>query len=252
VSNSVSFTVSGNGNCGTYPYSSNCCGGVYPYNNCCNNNYGYNYNCNLAPTISSVGGPTSVSTGVSNTWTVTVNNPSSTYMTTSVNWGDSGNGYVNMAAPQVTYTQGTQTLSFTHAYVTAGTYTITFTVSNGSGQSNTSTMTVTVGGGYYGGSVTLSSINPSSGQRGSVVTLYGTNFTASDNVVHFGVGGLRYVPSGNGGTTISYTIPYWVSPCDLVGSGCTAATQQVNPGSYQVYVTNGYGTSQTVNFTVTN
>ena len=237
-----------------YQYNYNCCNNYntgYNNNNCCGYSGGYNYNCGQAPTISSVNGPTSLSVGAQGTWTLTIHNPSNSYVTTSVNWGDTGYGYVNAAAPQSTYVQGTQTLSFTHTYNTAGTYTITFTVTNSSGQSNTSSQTIIVGGGYST-TVTLSSVVPSSSARGTVVTLNGSGFTANDNVVHFGIGGLRYVPSTNSGTQIMYTIPYFVSTCDLIGTGCAGPTQQVVNGPYQIYVTNGYGTSQSLTITVTN
>ncbi|MDO8576419.1 MAG: hypothetical protein Q7R90_03830, partial [bacterium] len=76
-----------------------------------------------------------------------------------------------------------------------------------------------------------------------------TGFNALDNTVHFGIGGTQHVPSQNG-TTIYYTIPYAVSPCDLAGSGCTAPTTLVVPNSYPLYVTNSQGTSQTLQFQV--
>jgi hypothetical protein len=209
--------------------------------------YGGSYG---APVINSVNGPTSLATNVQGTWTVQVTNPSSSYMTTSVNWGDTGGGYVNAAAPQTTYQQGSNTLTFTHSYYTAGTYTVIFTVSNSSGQSNTSSATVTVGGGSYG-NVVLSSITPMSAHVGTQIVLNGSNFTPLENTVHFGIGGTQHVTSQNG-TTIYYTIPAFVSPCDLAAQGglCAQNAQQVMPGPIQVYVTNGNGTTNTILFQV--
>ncbi|MBI5457864.1 IPT/TIG domain-containing protein [Candidatus Kaiserbacteria bacterium] len=204
-----------------------------------------------APTITSVNGPTSLSTGTVGTWTITVNNQNNTYMTTSVRWGDEGT-YPNYASsPQTSYS-GTNTLTFTHTYNTPGTYNVVFTVSNNQGQQNTASATVLVGSGTYG-NVTLSYLSPTVGRVGTQVMLQGSGFSAFDNTVHFGIGGTQHVPSYNG-TTIYYTIPYSVSPCDVVtyGTFCAQATQMVTPGSYPVYVTNSGGTSQTLNFTVTN
>ncbi len=220
------------------------------------NPYGYgssysNYYCppSGAPSISSVSGPTSLAVGVQGTWTITVNNPSNSYMTTSVNWGDTA-VWNTSAAPQTTYQQGTNTLTFTHTYYTAGTYTVVFTVGNTSGQTNTSSATVNVGSGSYG-NVTLSSISPTSGYVGTQIVLRGNGFNQLDNTVRFGIGGTQHVPSQNG-TVIHYTIPAYVSPCDLVSPGgiCAQYLQQVLPGPIQVHVMNSSGTSNMLLFQV--
>ena len=202
-----------------------------------------------APTINSVNGPTSLTTGTQGTWTISVNNPSASYMTTSVNWGDAG--YIGLAAPQTTYQSGSNALTFTHTYSTPGTYTVTFTVSNSSGQTNTSTATVNVTSGGSYGNVTLSSISPMSAHIGTQIVLNGSGFTPLENTVHFGIGGTQHVPSQNG-TTIYYTVPSFVSPCDLVTQGglCAQNIQQVLSGPIQVYVTNGNGTTNTILFQV--
>ncbi len=126
-------------------------------------------------------------------------------------------------------------------------------VTNQLGQNSNSTQfTVTslAGSGTSQGSVTLNTLSPWQGQKGTQVMLLGSGFTANDNVVHFGIGGLRNVSSVNG-ATIYYTIPQYVSPCDLViGSGCAATATQVVAGSYPVYVTNGNGATQALNLTV--
>ena len=199
-----------------------------------------------APTIASVNGPTVLATGAQGLWTIVVNNTNNAYLTTSVSWGDSG-VYGN-AAPQTTSVQGTNTLTFTHTYAMSGSYTITFTVSNGS-QQNISTATVNVSG-TNAGSVTLSSLSPTSGYPGAQVVLQGSGFT-SDNTVHFGVGGTQHLPSVNG-TTIYYTIPSFLSPCDVIvgGTVCAQYIQQVTAGSYPISVSNSNGTTQTLNFQV--
>ncbi len=202
----------------------------------------------VGPTVTSVNGPTSLTTGTVGTWTITVNNQSNTYLTTSVRWGDEG-VYSTVAPSQSTYVQGTNTLTFTHTYYTAGTYNVMFTVSNTSGQQNTATASVTVSGSGTSGNVSLSYLTPTSGRVGTQVMLQGSGFNALDNTVHFGVGGTQHLPSQNG-TIIYYTIPYAISPCDLVGSGCAAPTTLVAPGSYPMYVTNSQGTSQTLMFQV--
>jgi peptidoglycan hydrolase-like protein with peptidoglycan-binding domain len=204
-----------------------------------------------AATITNVSGPNSLGVSVSGNWIVTVQNPGNNYITTSVSWGDTGNGYVNMAAPQITYTSGATTLTFTHAYFAAGTYTVTFTVSNASGQQNTSSATVYVSSSGNTGSVTLSAISPNSGHIGTQVMLQGSGFSSLDNTVHFGIGGTQHIPSANG-TTIYYTIPQYVSPCDVApyGGVCAQNIQQIMAGPVQMYVTNSNGTTQVLMFQV--
>lgn len=145
------------------------------------------------PSITSVNGPTSLPVNAQGTWTVTVFNPSSSYITTSVNWGDSS--YGSGTAPQTTYAQNSSTLTFTHAYPYAGTYTVTFTVINSSGQQNTSTMTVTVGG--TTGSAYLSA-SPTYGVAPLSVT-----FTAQPNAGCSG--GAFYIFYGDGANELLQT-----------------------------------------------
>jgi len=202
----------------------------------------------IAPTITSLNGPTSLSAGVSGTWTITLNNPGNSNVTTSVRWGDETLYPQSYGASQSTYMQGTNTLTFTHTYYGAGTYTPVFTVSNSSGQQNSSSMTVVVSG-QNSGNVSLSYLSPTSGRVGTQVTLQGSGFSALDNTVHFGMGGTLHVPSQNG-TTIYYTIPYGISPCDLAGFGCSAPSTSVSAGAYPVYVTNSQGTTNTQMFQV--
>lgn len=199
------------------------------------------------PTITNITGPTSLAAGTTGTWTITANNPGGGYLSVSVDWGDAGM-YAAAAAPQATYLTS-QTLTYTHTYYQQGTYTIRFTVTNAMGQTNTTTTTVNVTG-TTTGTVTLTGLTPTSGRVGALVTLTGTGFT-QDNTVHFGIGGTQHLPSYNG-TTIYYTVPSYVSPCDLLSSGamCGAYAQLITPGAYQMYVTNGNGTTQALTFTV--
>jgi len=203
-----------------------------------------------APTISSVNGPTSLTTGQGGTWTIVVNNQNNTYMTTSVRWGDEGT-YSTIAPSQTSYS-GTNTLTFTHTYNTAGTYNVVFTVTNNAGQQNTATATVTVSGSGTYGTVALSSLSPTSGRVGTQILLTGTGFVPYDNVVRFGQGGSRNVSSFNNGTQMYFTVPAWMSPCDPMAQVCTMQAMQITPGTYPVSVANGNGSSQTLYFTVTN
>lgn len=203
-----------------------------------------------APTITSVSGPTTLAVGTTGQWVISVNNPSgSTFTTVTASWGDPVYG-AHLAAPQQIFGNGQQTTSFAHAYAQPGTYTITFTVTNGAGQTAVSTQTITVTGSGTTGSIGLATVAPTVGGVGTQIVLSGSGFT-QDNTIHFGVGGTQHVPSWNG-TTLYYTIPQYLSPCDVTTTGgfCAQYLQQMTPGQYPVYVTNSNGTTQTLYFQV--
>jgi peptidoglycan hydrolase-like protein with peptidoglycan-binding domain len=91
--------------------------------------------------ISNLNGPTSLSIDQSGTWTLNVYDQSSGYLNTSVNWGDGQYNNGNQGSQYYSGNQS-QTLSFSHTYVNAGTYTITFTVSDSYGNQATANQTV--------------------------------------------------------------------------------------------------------------
>jgi|GEM_PF-2280561 len=117
------------------------------------------------------------------------------------------------------------------------------------------TFSASYAGSPIGGAPTISSITPTSGPVGTQVTIYGTNFT-QDNTVQFGTGGAVRVPSYNNGTMIYFTIPSVVGPCSYVGDTspirCLAAAQEVTPGNYVISVSNTYGQTGQISFSVSN
>ncbi|MDZ4227570.1 MAG: IPT/TIG domain-containing protein [Patescibacteria group bacterium] len=202
----------------------------------------------IAPTITSVNGPTTLQAGVQGTWTIKVNNPTGTYLTTSVTWGDEGEYGYAAAQPQTAYVQNQTTLTFTHTYYSAGTRTVSFTVSNASGQSNSSTATVSVSGQGLQDPVTVTSLAPTAGPVGAQVTVYGSGFTYA-NTVLFGSGAITNVYSPNG-TTLTFTVPQYLSPYCAPNAFCAQYVQQVLPGQYDISVRNQNGTSGTLPFQV--
>lgn len=202
-----------------------------------------------APVITNVSGPTNLGLNTQGVWSLTVNNQSGSYLTASVQWGDPQN-YAYAQASQQNIATGLQTITFTHSYLQSGTFTIVFTVTNSAGLSNTSSITVNVSNTGSTGSLSIASITPVRGVAGTQIAIQGSGFSTYDNTVHFGNGGTMHVPSYNG-TAIYYTIPQYLSPCDVTtGTVCPMYLQFVTPGVYPVSVQNGSGTSNTVNFTV--
>lgn len=201
-----------------------------------------------APTISSVNGPTTLQTGVSGTWTVQVNNPGGSYLTTAVTWGDENTYGYAAAQPQTSILQGQTILTFTHIYYTGGVRTVTFTVTNASGQSNTTSATVSVTGTGGTNAVSLSSLAPSSGAVGTQVTIYGTGFSLG-NTILFGTGAITNAYSQNG-TTLVFTVPAYLTPYCVPNMYCAQYAQQVTPGQYNVSVQNQNGTSNSLVFRV--
>jgi peptidoglycan hydrolase-like protein with peptidoglycan-binding domain len=131
--------------------------------------------------------------------------------------------------------------------VTAGNYSVS--IQNSNGTSNSLVFTVT---GNSTNSPTISSLSPASGPVGATVTITGSRFT-SDNTVHFNGGVVPHVVSSNG-TTLTFTVPDHLNPaCYYNNPPCMtfAAPPAVTPGNYSVSVENSFGTSNTLNFTVT-
>jgi hypothetical protein len=100
-------------------------------------------------------------------------------------------------------------------------------------------------------SVSISSLTPSSGPTGTVVTVGGNGFT-QDNRINFGNGVVLHVPSSQNGTVLTFTAPDTLTPaCYYSMPACLMPSQQTTPGIYAVTVQNAFGTSNAQNFTVT-
>jgi peptidoglycan hydrolase-like protein with peptidoglycan-binding domain len=117
---------------------------------------------------------------------------------------------------------------------TIGNHTIQVTNSRG----NAAPMTFTVTGPNTTLAPTISYITPSSGARGSQVTIVGTNFASTGNTVYFGNATVSNLSSFNG-TSLTFNVPYNV----------TASSFQ----SVSVWVTNqSASSSNSASFLVTN
>ncbi len=208
-----------------------------------------------APSIHNISGPNTIAVNSTGTWIISLlNQNNSNYTNVSVKWGDPVYG-AYAVGPQRSYNN--QPLSFTHSYTQLGTYTITFTATSENGQSNTATQTVYVtnSNNNNNNNFIISNITPATGRVGSQIQIEGSGFTG-DNTVHFGqpgqANGSQMHLTSASGNYINYTIPSYIYPCDLQTQStvCTQYMHVVNPGAYQIYVTNSSGTSNTLTFNV--
>jgi hypothetical protein len=109
------------------------------------------------------------------------------------------------------------------------------------------------GYGYGYGTISISSISASYAAIGSQVTIYGSGFALTNNTINFGGGSIQNVSSYNG-TSITFTVPSTLGAQCSYGYNCSQSQYGLNvvSGSYPISVTNSYGTSNQVAFSVSN
>jgi peptidoglycan hydrolase-like protein with peptidoglycan-binding domain len=259
TSNSLTYTVNNTGNCnneynGSYNYNTNNqdCGCAYPsttiYNGSYNTNNQYDNNCgNSSVSV------TSVNTSGYVGGTATVYGSGFTTNNNTV--------YIGSQAVSGVYSSNGTSLSFTIPQILSeyngSNEEYNLYVVNGNGQtSNTIEFNIN-GNGNTNGQLDISYLSPTSGDVGTQITIEGSGFSSYDNTVHFGNGGTENLNSYNNGSSISFTIPSYIAPCNVSnGSICPdnaqpQYAQEVTSGSYPIYVTNENGnTSNTVYFQV--
>lgn len=98
---------------------------------------------NKPPTISKFSGPTALSVGGTGMWSIVASDPENKTLSYSITWGDE---YLQSADSAVSAAQRfSQSTTFTHTYMRAGTYTIIVTVTDSDGASAEVSGTVSVG-----------------------------------------------------------------------------------------------------------
>jgi hypothetical protein len=105
---------------------------------------------------------------------------------------------------------------------------------------------------------TLTGLAPVSGPVGTAVTLTGTGFAPTGNLVFFGRSGGVVAPtllSAADGRTLSLVVPrVAVPPCQVLrapGQACPQFVEEIQPGTNTVAVMTPDGTSNSLNFSVT-
>jgi hypothetical protein len=102
---------------------------------------------------------------------------------------------------------------------------------------------------------TITAIAPSAGPVGTTVTIEGSGFSATGNIVKFGVGYLSDLTSPDG-RTLLFAVPEGHNICPPTELGykepCAGGVYpQVQPGSYAVSVVTRTATSRQILFAVT-
>ncbi len=221
---------------------------------------------NNRPVISGLDAPTTLNVGQQGTWSVRATDVTGGGLSYSVEWGDEmriGTTASANAALTATYSQ---TSTFTHTYNTPGTYTPFFTIRGSNGQSAQISANVTVIGPSITQAPMISSIYPTSGPIGTLVTIYGSGFTTgsnlygtsggsvSTNTVLFAGGPINGVAT-NGTSTLYFNVPSSVgADCPANGQAnvmCPMSIRLITPGTNTVLVRNQNGVSNAVVFTVT-
>ncbi len=215
--------------------------------------WNHNYS-NGQLSITGVSGSASIVVGQTGTWTINATSRNNNSLSYSVLWGDE---ILMMNGNQMRVPQDQaflQTATFTHTYLQAGNYTINFYVKDTMGNTATSTLSVMVTGMVSNQAPVINSLSPSAGVIGTQVTIHGSGFAQGVSIqgfhytVNFGNGwaDATFVDSN----TITFTVPAQLTGGCRPPMMCPNYLIQVTPGSYNVSVSNAYGTSNTVAFTV--
>jgi len=97
----------------------------------------------------------------------------------------------------------------------------------------------------------ITSLMPSSGATGTIVTISGSRF-ASLNTVRFGNGYVNPQSPSADGKTLIFAVPTFFYHCAPTAAACTAVLDPlVTPGTYPVSVITKHGISNSLPFTVT-
>lgn len=198
-----------------------------------------------APVINGIDSPSTLSVNQTGTWTVRATDTTGGGLSYSVVWGDESQ-YAQASAMTSAGATFVQSAVFTHSYTQAGIYTPKFYVRGSNGLTAEVSASVQVTG-QVTQSPVITSISPSSGPYGTIVTVYGSGFTRYNNSINY-AGRTSVVTNveSSSGTSLQFTIP--ATPCS---AGMMCAQMVMEPGMYQVSVTNQNGTSNSSNFTLT-
>lgn len=173
--------------------------------------------------ITGIDAPSSLMTDEEGTWTVDTESSGEGSLHYSVVWGDENTFARFFSMEEKTQSSAT----FTHTYASEGTYTPRFTVTDDEGNTvSEDAATVTVSD-DADQDVTITSLSSTSGYAGDTITVTGAGFAADSDVY---VGGTKVDADVASDTSLTFKVP------------------SIGKGSYDVYVENENGTSNTLRF----
>ena len=204
-----------------------------------------------APTVSTIT-PTSSAVNTS----VVIHGTNFTATGNTVNFGSATVGNMMSSA------NGTSITVTIPSQLAAGSYNVSVRNTNGTSNSLTYTVTSVVN---TQNTPVISSLSPTSGPVGTVVTITGAGFTATGNTIAFKGGPtnsslIANVTSSANGTMLQFTVPTNATaptvacipiPGSIGTSGGPSCPFATTPGTYTVSVTDGNGTSNSTIYTVT-
>lgn len=87
---------------------------------------------------------------------------------------------------------------------------------------------------------TLSKVTPSSGPTGTFVSIYGSGFNATSQVL-IGAGAISHPTVNSTGTMLTFTMPSSVGAYCKAGQACPLYALLLQPGTYQLSIENDDG-----------
>jgi hypothetical protein len=196
------------------------------------------------PEITAIIGPSIVKFADENTWEVVIAHPDGPRQNY-IYYADWGDGK-DFAIFDI-YNIPSSVNKLTHTYVTVGTYTAIFKARGPNGVETIRTFEVQVEPADPKAPL-IKSITPTEGLIGTTITLVGTGFTPTGNIIHFGNGFLPPHDAVDG--KIIFTLPLLLHTYCPPDEGCFQQVGTPGEFKYHLLVKNANGVSPTVQFTV--
>lgn len=198
------------------------------------------------PAITAVSGPRILQTNQSGTWSISANGNLGDRLTYGVHWGDeiSSDSLVTMVP-----SPNALDVTFSHSYKNDGAYKATFIVTNQTGAGTATDVEFRVTG-FPQVSPLLDALSTGYGSIGTFMTVYGSGFSATGNLVYFDDYGAMMNVNSYDGHTLYFVVPQYIGPACNPNAACPQYGQFLRSGAYQISVSNGFIRSNSVGFIV--